>query len=655
MPTPPRLPTGATLNPAAAEAIVRSADPIISGTVFAYWEKQMSALGERIFDGINAANTPAMKFAREAPNTDISELVPNRRGLTKEDVPVSRGGDREYIVTEAGCLISAEEIAQSIAEGATVETMFADLQAFREAAGQGSSIPTTEFPSAAARGLRATRELFDVARRFSFSQKNAQEFGITVPEALALHRQEGAFSVTPPKESFPHGPLIQTQANGCRIHAVIHSLNQHVPNAIERPGYNLVVPIRLYFDKLKIDGEMTPGRFQYEMLNTNLLVTGGLDTLVSWMPENRGFDELQQLMAMAVREPLRTYEREWKAVGLSSLQIWRLYWILTTNLVMTQIEVSETLPPADEILEAGIADLKALFAAHPVEKIDRQWGPDLHLIGNDAGTDTYLCLKTQCRWYASRMQPLTLLARQDRVGFARPLQRFSPFLTYLRFHTGDPLFMGILLRTLFQFNALVQAARNGAQKRKDPWGQTFLDALKRSGWSKVPKALKRQIRTDLQYWKKSVKIIQTRGGNFETMWRHLGLIEAIKAKGSPPPWVMEVERPTYGKPKEVYDLLLETAAVAKRTIKLIIEYNLLEAIATGLEMTPIDVLVDLLILPLPRRRASDIPKAFRPTLSPEQRLLEWRKVEARAPLAKTHNFERLRIVYAQAYERAFGG
>jgi len=72
----------------------------------------------------------------------------------------------------------------------------------------------------------------------------------------------------------------------------------------------------------------------------------------------------------------------------------------------------------------------------------------------------------------------------------------------------------------------------------------------------------------------------------------------------------------------------------------------------ALEFTPISALVENGALPFLSGIAVKVPLQFRPNLKPELRKTEWIKVEARAPLAKAHSFERLRLVYADIYDRA---
>lgn len=614
-----RLPHGATLDPNEAEKVVR--DILRLESSYFYWSERFTEMKERVFDGPDAADGPATRFAKALPNLPLSVLLEEREYLFLGNLPRLRGGDRANIMRDAGCLLSAAEIAASIDSAGTSDSLFQDLRAFRLAGEQGVVPPLFPIASAEGRGLRAARELFDVARRYGFANRNEQEFNVPFAELLALHRWEGAFCITPPADSFAHGPLIATNAE-CRTAGVTLK-----PAGPERPGFVLVFPVQ--------QGD-TMALLLNKMLTRNLLVTGGLDSLVAWHTTD-GSDELRQFMDMAKGDSGVKNEFGF-GPGLAPSSKAPLYPVLFTNLVMSELEHSVPLPSTQKLLGDVLRELQDLSDAHGtlwIETRARGATTDIHLKTDAAGTSTFLCLRVLAKWYASRMWPRTLLARRDRVGPLNAMPRFSPFLTYLRFHVGDPFFVGILLRALVSLDALYAVWNSVGSAGKRTWGKRLVASLKASHWSSVPKKIKNQLKQDRESW---VKVKSAgRGNREETVWRHVGLIDALRHSGTPPAWLQAAQPPSLA--------IDEAATVVQRTLKMVDDYGLLETLALGFEYTPITTLVEQGVFRLPERKPSQVPQSFRPDLVGAARTTEWQKVEARAPLAKAHNFERLRLVY----------
>jgi hypothetical protein len=247
---------------------------------------------------------------------------------------------------------------------------------------------------------------------------------------------------------------------------------------------------------------------------------------------------------------------------------------------------------------------------------------------------------------------------RDRVPGLKDLQ-FTPLVSYLRFHTGDAMFMGIILRLLRLLDDLIKAARDKGVKANPPWGAQFLSAIKATKWAKRSSAEKKQIRGDLDHWHKHVNMEKATEDhpNQETMWRDVGLIDSFLKGPAPPSWLKPFVPPDKKISKkaeiESFQLLKHTADVATRTVNLILKYELLESLGLALETLPVTTLIDAGALPLPQRKASDIPAKFFPQLAADDRLKKFRQVAARAPLVKAHNFERLRLVFDGAAQGKF--
>lgn len=656
----PRLPRGATLDPEEAETIAAGGDPVLAGVAYTYWSRRFTDAREPLLDALLTSDTPAAVFSRALPNAPIEDVLPPRPPVLLVRVPLTRGGDANLLLDKAGCLMSAAEISEFVGGGGTVESLAEDLKAFADSPVTPAPPPVLGGPSLAARGLRAARELFDVVRRLRIARDHAVKFGLTVAECLALHRQEGALAITPLYDSFSQGPLILTAHVGCRESDVLHSLNVEIGRAIERPGFALVLPIAQYFKRLGIKGKTTTASMRFEALVTNMLVTGGLDN-TTWLPENEGADEVKQLLFHAFKSPMNGFEGLLvDALGAPTTdferpQLQRVLLLLLLNLIGVQIELPGALTSADGVMRRSIDALKKLMAMHHVETILRAHGTDVHMLGDGEGGDTEACLEVQAGWYASRKRLVTLMPRRDRSADVED-QTLSPLVAYLRFHTGDVLFMGLVLRALRHFATLIDAAKRRGTRASPSWGGEFLNSVAVSDWKRVTRDEKKQLADDLAHWvaKANIRLGDKNRANQETVWRHMGLIEALREIEPKPAWLEPFTPPaakisTKAEIDQFADLQ-RIAQAATRTVRLVVDHDLLTPLQQAFETLPVTELVNAGVLPLPGRKAADIPKAFRPSLDPARRLLEWRKVAARAPLVKAHNFERLRLVYQKAWD-----
>jgi hypothetical protein len=673
-----RLPTGATLFPSAADEIVD--DGVRLKATYKFWTEQFAAESESCLDGLKDSKTPGARFVRNLSDKPIEELLKDRPPVLIVNRSSLFGGDSDLLLDLAGCLMSGAEISKTIGGDGTIESLASDLLNLKKVgataapqgtdggaanagsgdAGQTSSDDKPDL-SAAVRGIYAARELYDAVRRYRIAQDHAQRWDLPSAECLALHRQEGALAITPIRKSVPHGPLIQT-GTPCRPAGIQHNLNGMIANAIERPGFSLVLPIEIYFKGLGLVGKESEPSRRFEVVVTDMLATGGLDNIVAWLPENDASDELEQVITFAFNTAdgsetsfNTNFLTAMKCTvdDLSKEQFVRAIFFLVQNLTGALFEVSKTSLSAATAINTALALLSALMRSHIIESISRDKRTDVHLIGDDHNGDTESVLRVQTLWYRSRKPLLTLMPRRDRAPDLKDLE-FTPLVSYLRFHTGDAMFMGIVLRLLRVLEDLARlAAKNGA-KANPPWGAQFLAAIKSTGWLKRTAAEKRQVRQDLQHWHAHVnmKMGDKTHPSSETVWRYVGLISELRKGSSPPSWLGEFTPPSKKISKneqiELFKQLQHTADVATRTVKLILKYNLMETLGLALETIPVTTLVDAGALPLPARKASNIPRKFFPQLGGEQRLLQFRKVAARAPLVKAHNFERLRLIYEAA-------
>jgi hypothetical protein len=239
-------------------------------------------------------------------------------------------------------------------------------------------------------------------------------------------------------------------------------------------------------------------------------------------------------------------------------------------------------------------DYGALLAAHAAK---RESGGRIFITADDTGTDTKLCLGVQTSWYESRKHMYTLLARRDRPG-AAALPDFSPFLTYLRFHIGDPAFVGVLIRVLRNLDAMKKEAR------KKPWKNSaeFLVEAERVAWAAADE---KRAKDWLARW-------AAVGSEFA--WRHLGLVEQIANAGVRPLWLKSPTAPS--------QQMVRTAAIASEVVRTIGERSLLRTVDVLLSRSPISVTAE------------------------KFGLIGFPAVDARrTALAKVHNFEQLRLVY----------
>ncbi|MEO1246114.1 MAG: hypothetical protein AAFX56_10575 [Pseudomonadota bacterium] len=649
---PVRLPPGATLDPAVAEEI--AADRTRLEASFEYWKAQFSDRAENPFD---AQDSAAIRLAQAMPYEKYSVLLPSRSHLFDESRSTNRGGDADVLVDIAGCLVSAAELNEEISGSATAITIWDDLKALASEATQASRAPDIK---KIARAILFCRELNDLSRRLFFCRQNSGEFSIPVSECLAMFLQEGALFVTPPEDSFEHAPLVKTfgafsiekrqpstpkKPRGCRSERTFLS-----DKKFRRPGCSSVYELR---------GFTTVRRSRAESLKLDafwrtLIVNGGLDSISNpqlqserdRLARRAKRDELMQFYDL-VRKNRKTVRAAGEleklrkrmttlrdGVGFSQRDVFD---DVVIGLLMCELDTQENLQSVDRIFDNIRAEVMAHFDAHEVRVVRRGIRRFAHVLSDRNGTDVYRCLRVQIRWYSSRANWVTLVPRSER-GRIKKHSRISPFVAYLRFHSGDAIFVGILLRTVVNLEKIVTYWK----ANKAVVGDRLTKLMAGNKWISTGGADRAQLKRDLErHWMKKV--------DTEAAWRHIGLIDELKT-GNPktvPPWLAKF------KPRRGRSVEITAGAIATRLMLAVDKYGLHEILEVALEFTPVDVLRKSGALVLaPRRKVADIDPAFMPGAPDASRIRALRRVESRKTVGKAHNFERIRLVYEAAFAKA---
>lgn len=539
----------------------------------------------------------AMRFARALQDDWFWKLMPETEATVA-------GCDQAYLVRRSGCLLSLAEVARSISSWLKPQGLLDSITALLAVGTPGVRVP----PEVAALGLIGVRELFDLARRFRMSYWNSQEFSIPTCELLALHRQEGALCVAPPVASYPHAPVIHTGV-GCRTAGV--SLSDPT---CERPGFNLVYTWGSVTDAVRKDPSL-----RFDVLWRNLLVVAGVDTVL--LPRLHPRDELYRVWAMASAGPSSSpsvsrirdaYRKHMAATRFSTANrtAWKsqreLFDELCVGLLRTFIDVHLEDPAVEALLNLVWLSVGALLEAHGYSP-PRPWrGGDMHIASDMPGSDTYESLRAQVRWYASRRNARTLLAWRDRAGGASKPLNLTPFMTYLRFHANDAIFVGVVLRVLTRWDYLVRTW----EANRATWGTALLDALPSEGWDSSGIAdLRKALRT---FWA-SARV------KTQTSWHQIGLIDVLRRAPDRPAWL--------GDPEPASRDLLECADIVRLLVEVLERPGVLTAVSAALQDTP--------ALWLANHGFTAPPGPAGATI-----------------LVKSHSFERLQRVYAKAAQEA---
>lgn len=580
-PRPDRLPPAAKWG--LADALAIAASPKALRESFDYWNAQFGKLG---VDPFGAAGDPALTFSRQL-----------------SDDPLRRAAAADWKMDKAikaiGCMLSTREIAVHIArisEAAppfvvTPTIVFEFLRAFKAAATAKAPVVSAGELATVARGLIAAREIFDVARRYAFCFQADSE--VTTAEALALFRQEGGLALTPPAESLPHAPVILT-GSGCRNAAV--TIDDRERRA-ERPGYNLVF-------RRTAEVSPVPLSFSIEGVLMNLLIVGGLDSIIN-SKATKG-DELREIFENLIVAPVDAAGAEIGEVlgkKLRGLQRTQTVRVLNAMGGFAMLELDEKVQlPLPELLGHAWLEMSRLIDAHPC--VEMSPGGDIHLSNSSPEDDSFTCLRVQKRWYKSRMRLETILPRRDRHPVEPPLPTLSPFLTYLRFHSGDAIFMGLLLRFVARLDAFASKKSIGPRfKAAYEAARSTWDTRAKSEWPRHRALLERYEKI----WIKKVVATPER----ETVWRHVGLIKELKTRTKDLTWIKDAQS----------DELEDIGRIATQVITTIHSFRLFPVLERLFYDTPITALFRLV-----------------PNLSDK-----WKNV-----FAKAHTFEALRAAYAAA-------
>ena len=571
-----------------------------------YWRKRFEEFGEHVVE-TGEITSDGLRFSLALEDGELDSLAPDTKGL----IPAT---EANQIFKRSGCLMSAAEVAQHVDSALDASKVADALQALTTAMlpledpGMPSVVTTDQVITA----VVLAREFFDVVRRFAFCHEHAQTYGLTVAELLSLYRREGAYAIAPPVSSYAHAPVIKTTDAGCRTHAV--SLFDATTT---RGGFIIshseAAP--------RLPTRNTPESRAFGIMFRNLVTIGGIDTVVS--PRLPSEDELiffldDATKAAPMPAPLDTIRRNIRqqlsrdtAVGAtlferqsmrrSQVERFDSGCLGLMMLRLDELSPGDPVPDATTLLAGLEADYEALLAAHTAR---RETGGRIFITADDTGTDTKLCLGVQTSWYESRKHLHTLLARRDR-GAGAALPDLSPFLTYLRFHIGDPAFVGVLIRALRNLDAIKKEAK------RNPWknSEEFLVEAERVAWAAADE---NKAKAWLARW-------AAVGSEFA--WRHLGLVEQIANAGVRPPWLRNPGAPS--------QQMSRTAAVASEVVRMISDRNLLPALDVLLRRSPT------------------------PVIAEKFALIGFPAVAARrVALAKVHNFEQLRLVYEAASAKA---
>jgi len=595
-----RLPVGAKWGSAYARKIAENLARVRQA--YAYWKEALRPIGLNVF---HAEDSEAMQLTLYLP-VERADRLP----VLRDRIHLTKGLDKKNVrlIEQPGCLVSAEEIAQHIDKQGSVGSLFEDLEAFEISA----SDPIVRYDVAqVARGIQYARELTDVIRRYEFCRRNEKEFKIPVHEFLALYRQEAALAIPPSKDSYPYAPVIHTQSGKCRTPNVYHW-----DGSFLRPGFNPV-----FIEGLRIPTRGPKDARQF-MFAVHHLISFGLDSIVD--PSLKICDELEEFTTRAAEHDpqIRAVKQRWENQLSPVLDRYfkndserKLFSSLLLGSFMAQLDLQSKTPSVRELIDKGLQNFKSLVDNHKPHRRKRtDGGYDIYLLSDDNASETYQCLRFQAMWWKSRSRPETLLAWRDRGSFSPSgFQRFSPFLTYLRFNSGDAIFIGSLFRAVDKLDKL----RKYWQRHRSELGESFLEALDKSGYNRP---LLTSLRSERKFWVS--KSVQT-----ESTWRHVGLLKAIEEGGAPDSlaWLRlgatrtasVADKAWFKRGQNNNDRM---AKAARALVEVLLAQRLFRPLALALEFTPVRYLVDNGIV----SKAGDWPYH---------------------PLANSHSFERLRLAF----------
>jgi hypothetical protein len=326
--------------------------------------------------------------------------------------------------------------------------------------------------------------------------------------------------------------------------------------------------------------------YRLALVAENLNFLGGLDALTSWSLQPG--DELRAVTEadLSTNNSRTGYLASRNGLSTGFKQD---YDRLLETLWMSSLETQLSLPPVLSSLDAGYDELNNLMAAHKPHPDPAAASADrVFLLGDDYGNSTFHILKVAARWYQSRMNPATLLAWRDRdLGMLMP--RFGPYTAYLRYHLGDVLFMGILIRLL---KGLLPLSRKWEADETRParanWKNAIPDSrwlpslLSTAGWSSsTASAHASSLQAALDFWRQDgvyynpPHINNHRFPRGELIWRTVGLPQKWRSAQAVPSWF-----PDSGAPSAT---AVQAADTAKTVMTIVRDNALIPAIDAALE------------------------------------------------------------------------
>jgi hypothetical protein len=511
------LPKGTAATPDFARAIASDATRLRAAAT--YWREALKGLGETVME-TGVFSSEAMAFADALPNAPFESLLPEFRGQLDS-------ADEHEMTTWSGCLLSLAEIGGFVYERQRKD--LADELKFLGGLAGASAAPQGKDLGRAAGALQLAREIYDLVRRFVIATENAGIAATPRSDLLALHRQEGTLGIAPPRESWPHAPLIATRREGCRSDTIELWDSEDRGGTTTRTSFVLC-------HRAEANGSpslKTPVSGGFGAMIRHLLVIGGLDVILNprllmadelliWYFELRraprgsypALDELgTRVMPLLNGSPQGASQRDFLETMLIGLLL----------LHIETASAESPFPGNGRLVHAAAGEMRRLLDAHPVV-IE----PTGHIVLAPAADfqDARTTLSAMARWYASRVRIATLLAIRDRAGWTGPSQ-WAPMLAYVRFHLGDVSF----LRALARFAAQLQSLRRrdvqvglripppiAAMLAKAQWAQA--DHRRAEALYDRIRALAGRYFFD-RVWRK-----QTYG------WQNLGFLEVLKERGS---------------------------------------------------------------------------------------------------------------------------
>jgi hypothetical protein len=576
------LPPGVMTNPEAAGDIADDAARLKAARD--YWLKEF----QKLAPGTNAAvvlDAPWFTFMQgaaaigPAPFEGLRELIRPADGF---------GSAGDLVVSELDAMASTDELAREL------KRVYPDAPSdYREPDLTDEIAKFLEIPDPVkiednltrprVRAIYACRELLNFALRFDFAAKALSQIPdqqLEFTELLALHRWEGAFAVPPADGSFGFGPVIQAEFGRTGARTASTMISKTDPKG--KVQIRLTRPF--YFNTVSSAAAMSDREAKIVAKQCSMLGDVGLDNLVTW--ELLAKDECRQVSEAAAQGgSLRSAIEGLLGVPPDGKATKALIPILH-GLFMSLAELQLRRRSATEIANDVATRLKDLWVESLTNAANKNivcWEPPTFAAARARVT-------TGFEWYASRSRPWTLVAVRDRTPAMRTMPRFTPFVTYLRYHAGDVVFMGVLLRLLRDLPRLKTA---WAADSNDDWrtamnaeGIDLATALP-AGFSSWSSAELKQLNDDLRVWIDDAYYDVVNGVDLdgdhkpdligEAVWRHIGLIGSFTSV-SPEPW-LPAAAPADPQIKKV-DLL---AGVAKRTVELIQTKGLQRAIEVALE------------------------------------------------------------------------